>query len=287
MSAPPAPPASDRARAAYVRFRSLEVNWLCGLSVLDQSKVLGGRPSIPDPFQPNHVVVSGEVGLLLAGVKPCVVFSHGRWTEYAAQMHAAVLRPWFSECGADLGLELAQVTGASAPEHHPGFRGAWVLLAPAHPGAPASRAAFLSNRNRLPNKQAAVAFGYPAPEEPNSQIYYMDADDAPYRNPCCPNVPLCCCVVLQYSAPPSSAAAVGAHFRACSDAVRDVLHMSLSLDVEGLQHWTDAALADLLRTAFGSVIGVARAVKTPPFPRNELRMWGWLEPRMAGVLRLV
>lgn len=287
--------AVPRARKMFERFRELELAWLFSLPRSVQKTLICRKLGDDEEFPAHHVNVSGEVGLLLAGVKPCVQASHGAWPAYGDEL-AKAIAPWATEFAPELAeahIEVGRAAGAVKPAEipaHPGLGGALFIVRHSHPGAAAARAVFLSGRDVVPNGEIGRAFGYPGADDPAAHaasIQYMNADDEPYRSPRTPGAKVCCVPVLEFMARPSDARAIGTHFRMASNAARRSLGIQLSLDIEALNRWHDADLARLLQAAFGSDAGTFAATREPPFPRNELRMWGWIAPRMFAILSLM
>lgn len=71
-------------RAAYVDFRDSEMRWLYSLPVKRQAQLFDARSTGPN-FPAQHVMQNGEVALLLAGQKPCVLFGHFKWQGSASE----------------------------------------------------------------------------------------------------------------------------------------------------------------------------------------------------------
>ncbi|KAI9029250.1 hypothetical protein DFJ74DRAFT_765083 [Hyaloraphidium curvatum] len=227
----PGNPGSWWACDAYIDFRDRELAWLRSLS----PDALARLATKDGEFEPHTMLTSGEVGLLLAGVKPAVLFACFSWPHdgsgrgsYSGHLAQAVLAPWFEQWDLEArGFRYRQITGACTEV---------VLHNGRHPRAGAVRAAFASDRAVVPWAEIGKALGYPSAAlgHDNARIRYLAKDPSPFG-------PMAeedenGAVMLEYDADSWDAEAVGKHFRTCADAVHP-LGLELVLDARECGSW--------------------------------------------------
>lgn len=270
--------------AAALDFRNRELIFLHGLPTADKHRLVP-RWDEADPFPAHHLLFSGYVTLVLLGAKPCTVFGNGRWPGFSAAFFAAVVEPWATAHSiSSYHFRLERITSALIPTEvpgHPGFLG-WHLLLNTHDAAaPHAASVLLSGSRAVSNADVGSALGYPGSEghATSAGVFYMAADDVPYRDPSYPGEPICCVPLVEFRASRDDAGAVGSHFRRSADAVAawPALCLRLSLDLQECQSWGPAALAALFTAAFKDKAGLLAAIEA-----RELRMWPWLA---SGVLQ--
>ena len=280
----PQPPAvqldSAALIAAAIDFRKRELAFLHGLSVESKKALVPSWPGPSEPFPAHHLLLSGELALVLLGVKPCAVFGNGRWPGLGPALWEAVLVPW-AVAHAVVGrwFRLERIASAVVPSEvpgHPGFFG-WPILLDTRDAVGCARAVsvLLGGDAVVQNAAVGAALGYPGSEgtATAASVYYMAANDEAYRDPAFPAEPICCVPLVEYRAGRSDAAAVGAHFRRAADAVAAApgLGLALELDLQACSGWGPAGLAALCTAAWGGKAALLAAIDA-----RQLRMWPWM-----------
>ena len=265
--------------SAALDYRVRELSFLHGLSTASKKLLVPTWPGVTEPFPAHHLLFSGYVALVLIGAKPCVAFGNGRWDGLAAALRVAVLEPWAKAHNlATLGFRLECISSALVPTEvpgHPGFFGWALLLNTRDPGYSTAVEEFLGGNATTHNAKIGAALGYPGHEghATSAGVFYMAAEDEPYRDPAFPGEPICCVPLVEYRACRDDAKAVGIHFRRTSALIAAApgLGLQLSLDLQDCEAWGPTGLAALCTAAFGGKAGLLAAID-----RREIRMWPWM-----------
>mmetsp|Transcript_13042 Transcript_13042/g.30009 ORF Transcript_13042/g.30009 Transcript_13042/m.30009 type:complete len:420 (-) Transcript_13042:29-1288(-) len=234
-------------------FRELfdsEIRFMKGLGEETLKKMCGGSwdPRFCEGGAPiNHFSTSGEIGLVLAGVKPCSVVAHHNLQEYGQLLYRNVLRPWYEKYfSEDSGFvcELGS-PGCAWYESDSGVAdiagGASMFINLNHSDASYAIGILRTKNSRATTQEELrKVFGYPASDEGGieSLIEYQFQNPASiYKIKNC-----CCSPCLDFRAIESDAASVGRHFRQCREGMLK-LGYSLALDVYHQDEWSPRAVA--------------------------------------------
>ena len=234
-------------------FRELfdsEIRFMKGLGEERLKKMCGGSwdPRFCAGRAPiNHFCTAGEIGLVLAGLKPCSVVQHYSLREFGQLLHTNVIRPWYEKY-------FSEDSGFICELGSPGCAWYWSDKGKADVAGGASMFINLNHSDasyaigilKTPNKKPTTmeelrkVFGFPASMEGgiDSLIeYQFQNPEEIYKIKNC-----CCSPCLDYFAIESDAASVGRHFRRCREAMLK-LGYSLALDVYHQDHWSPKAAA--------------------------------------------
>ena len=237
----------EQMKAAVRTLFQSELAWLNGLTVEEKKQLFpdwGAKddPSIEAPVE--RCCVTGEISLVLAGIKPCSVVSDDSYPAYSRKFYHEVLRPWYDKyfnegCGF-----ICELTAPGAAHFLVGkkkrsdFGGDAIFRNTEHMLSAFVTKVFSSIDRPAKNDELRVCFGIPARNYGNyvNWVNYTFQQSEGVRK-------LTQC--LTYRANEDDAAAVGKHFRRCRDAMQ-TLGYSISLKFhagEGELFWTMSATA--------------------------------------------
>ena len=239
-----------------------ETSWWNTLTDKDKSKLFPGwEPSSgDDPL--GYICMSGDVALVLAGIKPCAIATNIHHEEYGQLFYDHVLRPWYDkhlgDSGSILGSFVCEMTNPMV-----------ALYAGREKGKPVKinfdRGALFRNLNDPNSDRVKRVFSATHPVDRNNEVAcdelrvcfgypgrlpdLKNAVDVTYRfqkPETVFNMDVTCAICIKYHAKNVDAATVGKHFRKCRHAMK-TFGYSISLDMEDLDNsgWSakDIALA--------------------------------------------
>jgi hypothetical protein len=214
-----------------------EVAWIKSLPVREKKKLFSGQWRDP-PI--NHICSTGEVALVLAGIKPCSIVSTGHYPDYGRLYYEHVLHPWYERYFAESSGFICELSAPGVASYtgsygdgmpvHTGFGNSSVFRNSKHEDA-AHLAEMLTRTDRdVTNEEMRVSFGFPGSYNSGGNtslvVYQFQNPEVIYKMK-----KVCCSPCLDYTASEADAANVGRHFRRCREAMQS-LGYSIALDVD-------------------------------------------------------
>ena len=75
----------------------LEIDWLKSLPIDDKNKLFPDYVDLNRDHPINHICVTGEIALVILGIKPCCAVNHGYHTDYGKMLYEQVVKPWYNK----------------------------------------------------------------------------------------------------------------------------------------------------------------------------------------------
>jgi len=236
----------NKVAVAVKELFQLEIDWLKSLPIDDKNKLFPDYVDLDRDHPINHICVTGEIALVILGIKPCCAVNHGYHTDYGKMLYEQVVKPWYNkhfddEGGCNFVCELtkpgtAYYTGTLF-DGGPGKRVDWgnsmLFWNISHPESDLVADVFTRTTRPTSNEEFRICFGIPAKDSGGrrntcTRIEYQ------FQNPTdiYQIEDVCCSPCLEFISRDVDAAAVGAHFKKCREALGSIGY-SIALDIHG------------------------------------------------------
>ncbi|KAL0568472.1 hypothetical protein V5O48_013504 [Marasmius crinis-equi] len=211
----------ERMKEAFATFRARERNYLLNLS--EDVKRRLEPPYTPDWHFAASLSHYCELLFTLAGIKPCVLFYHGRDQGMVDQLIETCLRPVLEQFNIlAYGFSLARISHDTPTQTHRGFRNGWVFVDLRHRSYPQVERVFLRPYSgRMSETEVGVALGYPTTLG-LEWVEYLDETEGEYLRRMTGAPQTCCVIAMEYTCDddPANGRRVFAHFQECAQAMR-------------------------------------------------------------------
>lgn len=233
-----------------------EISWLKSLPSEVQEEIMPGwKATLGWPAPINHIHSTGDIAMVLAGIKPCSVVGHGTYKPHGRSYYEKILRPWYDRYFKEDSGFICELSMPGVAYYVIDSKGNTVDFGEnavfrniRHPVSDLVEEVFTRTDRPVTTEELRVCFGFPSRYDKRTGSYIVYQFQNPEE---LFNIDECCCSpCLDYTSREADAVAVGRHFRKYQKAMK-ALGYSIALDIQNQTLWSIEAIATAWYEAAG------------------------------------